>query len=124
MRPPRISSLIKLPNNRDHYCTDSLINGVVIKVSPLLTVATLSVVSTVLTGHGTAGYLVLKLGYRKFALSTKYRAVGVRAEAEQSPASLKHLLIHSLTLPETSWHLSPSLQGFALTNKSSLQISS
>lgn len=46
MRPPRISFLLKLANNQGHYCTDSLINGVIIKVNPLLTETTLSMITT------------------------------------------------------------------------------
>lgn len=46
MRPPRISFLFKLANNQGHYYTDSLINGVIVKVNLLLTETTLSMVTT------------------------------------------------------------------------------
>ena len=50
VKPSRISSLNKLANNQGHYYSNSLINCVLIKVSPLLTETTLSIVNTVLLG--------------------------------------------------------------------------
>lgn len=103
MRPPRISSLIKSANNRGRYCTDSLINGVLIKVSPLPTITTHSKVTTVLQA---SHILLLEHGKLdsmqtlKLAVSVLFRAVG-----GGWGLLLMHLffpwLVHSFTLPGT-----------------------
>lgn len=69
MSLPQIGYLMKLANNRGHYCTGSLINGVFIKASPLPTVATLGMVTVSSWVHHILLLENGKLGYREFAVS-------------------------------------------------------
>lgn len=115
MRPPRVSSLIKLANNWGHYCTDSLINGVLIKVSPLLTVITILL-----------GRRILLLDAGSWPVENLHWVWNIellRDGGWSRPVSCsQHLLIHSFIHSARTSMVPLFLQGFALTTKSSLQI--
>lgn len=124
MKPSRISSLNKLANNQGHYYSNSLINCVLIKVSPLLTETTLSIVNTVLLGTAHPSTWTQEVGLKEICIEYEIQSFwdGMWGPKQGSllPPSNTCSFIHSLCL-ELPWPFSPFLQAFALA-KSSFQI--